>query len=218
MSNPDSTLSSTPATTRETDATTLGAAKAPVGPGVVSLLGLLAAAVVTGLGVVAGHDALAWSGIVSGDPWTRQLVRAVDGRGASPWLVPIAVVLVLLGLWLLVLALRPRPRPATQLRAQTGVYLRTRDVARLARGAAESVGGVLSADTQASRRAVDIVLRTTGDDATQAAVQEAVTHRLSALDRSPTVTVKVRGDEQQATAPSRVTSGTPPTSTTRSTS
>lgn len=197
-----------------TDPTTLGAAKAPVGPGVISLLGLLAAIVTTALGVVAGHDALAWGGVISGDPWTRSVVRALDGQGASPWLVPIAVVLVLLGLWLLVVALRPRPRPATRLQAQTGVYLRTRDVARLSRGAAESVGGVLSADTRASRKAVDVTVHTTGDSAIPAAVEATVSRRLSALDRAPSVSVTVRDGDQQAPAPAAVT---PPATSSRST-
>ncbi len=196
-----------------TRTTTLGAAKAPVGPGVISLLGLLAALALTALGVVAGHDALAWGGVVQGDPWTRLMVRALDARQASPWLVPIGVLLVLLGLWLLFVALRPRPRPATQLKAQTGVYLRTRDVARLSRGAAESVGGVLSADTRASRRAVDVTVHTTGDSAIPAAVEEAVTRRLSALDRTPTVTVTTRGDAQPVAAPSAVAPADPPVQT-----
>lgn len=195
-----------------TSTTTLGAAKAPVGPGLLSLLGLLAALALTALGIVAGHDALAWGGVVQGDPWTRLLVRAIDARQASPWLVPIGVALVLLGLWLLVVALRPRPRPSTQLKAQTGVYLRTRDVARLSRGAAESVGGVLSADTRASRRAVDVTVHTTGDSAIPAAVEEAVTRRLSALDRTPTVTVTARGDDQQSVAPRAAAPSAPPAS------
>ncbi len=196
-----------------TRTTTLGAAKAPVGPGVISLLSLLAALALTALGVVAGHDALAWGGVVQGDPWTRLMVRALDARQASPWLVPIGVLLVLLGLWLLVVALRPRPRPATQLKAQTGVYLRTRDVARLSRGAAESVGGVLSADTRASRRAVDVTVHTTGDSAIPAAVEEAVIRRLSALDRTPTVTVTTRGDAHRVAAPSAVAPADPPVQT-----
>ena len=196
-----------------TRTTTLGAAKAPVGPGVISLLSLLAALALTALGVVAGHDALAWGGVVQGDPWTRLMVRALDARQASPWLVPIGVLLVLLGLWLLVVALRPRPRPATQLKAQTGVYLRTRDVARLSRGAAESVGGVLSADTRASRRAVEVTVHTTGDSAIPAAVEEAGTRRLSALDRTPTVTVTTRGGAQPVAAPSAVAPADPPVQT-----
>jgi len=122
----------------------------------------------------------------------------VDGQPASPWLVPIGIVLVLLGLWLLVVALRPRPRPATQLQAQTGVYLRTRDIARLARGAAESVGGVISADASASRGAVDVSVRTTGAQAIPAAVESPAARRLSALDRAPKVTVTTAGDDPPA--------------------
>ncbi len=180
---------------------TLGAAKAPVRPGVLSLLGLLLAVVVTALGVVAVRDALTWGGVLSGDPWLRQAGLAVNGRGASPWLVPVAIVVILIGLWLLVVALRRRPRPATRLRAQTGVYLQTRDVARLSRSAAESVGGVLSADTRASRRAVGVTVTTTGDESTSAAVQEAVTRRLSALDSPPKVTVTTHTDRPRPSAP-----------------
>jgi hypothetical protein len=183
-------------------ATTLAPAKPPVRPGAVSLLGLLLAMLTTSLGVVAVHDALAWAGVVTGEPWLRRVGLAVNGQQASPWLVPLAVVVLLLGLWLLVVALRPRPRPAIRLQAQTGVYLRTRDVARLSRGAAESVGGVLDAGSQASRRSVHVTVTTTGDDATQAAVHEAVTHRLSALESPPKVTVTTHTDTPRPAAPS----------------
>ncbi|MEO7234790.1 MAG: DUF6286 domain-containing protein [Lapillicoccus sp.] len=182
-------------------ATTLAAAKPPVRPGAVSLLGLLLAVLTTALGLVAVRDALAWAGVVAGEPWLRRVGTAVNGQQASPWLVPVAVVVLLVGLWLLVVALRPRPRPAIRLQAQTGVYLRTSDVARLSRGAAESVGGVLGAGSRASRRSVDVTVTTTGDDATHAAVQDAVTRRLSALESPPKVTVTTHTDTPRPTAP-----------------
>lgn len=166
------------------------AAKPPVRPGAITAVGLLLAIVTCVLGVALVREALAWAGVDSGEPWLKALARRVNGIVPDWWLIPIGVVLVLLGLYLLVLALRRRPRPTTELDTQTGVFLRTSDVARLSRGVAENVSGVISARASASRNAVTVDIRGTGDAAVSSAVESAVRERLSALRSAPTVSVR----------------------------
>jgi len=100
---------------------------------------------------------------------------------------------VLLGLWLLVAALRPRPRTATTVTSETGVFLRPKDVSRLAQTAAEQVDGVLAADVSATRRAVRVRVRGTAAADVSENVRAAVSRRLSALDSPPTVNVSLDG-------------------------
>ncbi|HET7474493.1 MAG TPA: DUF6286 domain-containing protein [Dermatophilaceae bacterium] len=171
----------------------LAPAKTPVGSGRLGTVGLVLALVVTALGVVAVRDALAYAELIGGRPWVGALVRAVDRQRPSGWLVPVGVVLALVGLWLLVTALRPRPRTAVALAAQTGVFVRPKDVARVATDAAEQVDGVLSANVRATRRTVTVAVRTTGNPNTQREVQERVSRRLAGLDTTPTITVRHTG-------------------------
>lgn len=168
------------------------AAKAPVGPGVISVVGLVLAALVVALGVVGIHDALVAAGVVSGSDWIGAAVDAIDGATPPTWLVPLGAVLILLGLWLLITALRPRPRKAMALAADTGVFLRPRDAARLARDAAEDVDGVISAKADATVRKISVGVHATTSDGVEQQVADAVTDRLSALAKTPRIKVTVK--------------------------
>ena len=174
-------------------AAAMTAAKTPVGSGPIAAVGLILALLLTGAGVVLIRDALVYFGLLSGTPWNLSVVHAVNGVTAAAWLVPVGVALVLLGLWLLWRALRPRARTAVSLTATTGVFLRPHDIARFAETAAEGVGGVISADVNASRRSVTVRVRGTGSDDLADQVRAAVTERLSALDRPPAVKVTAGG-------------------------
>ena len=163
----------------------------PVGPGAITVVGLVLAVLVVALGVVGVRDALVAAGAIGGSSWTSAALDAFDGLVPQAWLVPFGVVALLLGLWLLVTAVRPRPRSAIAVTAQTGVFLRPRDVAALAVGAAREVGGVTTARARASRRAVSVTVQATAEDGVREQVSEAVTRRLSALETTPTVRVNV---------------------------
>jgi len=167
----------------------MDAAKAPVGSGAISVVGLVLALLLTAAGLVAIRDALVRSGLLAGQPWTEQTLRALDGLSAAAWMVPVGAALILLGLWLLLTVLRPRRRTAISVTSSTGVFLRLRDVARLAERAAEQVDGVLVARARATRRAVTVRVRSTGSSETAEGVRSAVSGRLSALDQIPTVKV-----------------------------
>jgi hypothetical protein len=99
-----------------------------------------------------------------------------------------------LGLWLVLTALRPRRRTAIALDARTGVFLRPRDVAELARNAARDVDGVTSAKVTAGRRKVAVVARATARDGVEQKITQAVTIRLQALTKAPRVRVTVKTD------------------------
>ena len=167
----------------------MDAAKAPVGSGAISVVGPVLALLLTAAGLVAIRDAVVRSGLLAGQPWTEQTLRALDGLSAAGWMVPAGAALILLGLWLLLTALRPRRRTAISVTSSTGVFLRLRDVARLAERAAEQVDGVLVARARATRRAVTVRVRSTGSSETAEGVRSAVSGRLSALDQIPTVKV-----------------------------
>lgn len=169
----------------------LQAPKTPVGPGLITAIGLVLAVLLTAVGVVAVHDALVAAGALGGREWLTRAVGAVDGTTPAAWLVPVGVLLVLLGLWLLMTALRPRPRTAIALDADTGVFLRPRDVAKLARDAAQDVDGVSSAKASARRRAISVSVHATAPDGIDERVTAAVTERLRALATQPKIRVSV---------------------------
>lgn len=173
--------------------TPLPAAKTPVGAGGAAVVGLILAVLLIVVGVVAVHDAFAAGGVVGGTPWIDGVAGALDGVTPAVWVVPVGVVLVLVGLWLLLTALRPRPRAAITLHAKTGVFLRPRDVATLARSAAQDVDGVTSAKVTATTRKITVAARTTTGGLEQH-IAQAVTTRLGALAKTPTVRVTLKSE------------------------
>lgn len=170
----------------------LAAAKAPVGVAPVAVTAVVVAVAVTALGVVAVRDALVAAGALSGSPWITGTVTGLDGTGPAPWVAVVGVVLLAVGLWLVLTALRPRRRTGMALRASTGVFLRPRDVGRLASHAAADVDGVLDAKASTTLRRVQVQVTTTGDPGTEQQVRDAVTGRLSHLDPAPSVRVRAR--------------------------
>ena len=182
-----------PEATDRSDQQALPAAKTPVSSGAITGLGLVLAVVLTAVGVVAVRDALVYAGVLHGTPLLALAARATNGVTPAVWMVPVGVVLALLGLWLLVMALRPRPRKAVTLTAQTGVYLRPKDVSRLAETAAERVDGVLDVHVSATPKTANVTVRSTGDQATGDRVRDAITTRLAPLENPPTLKIRSTG-------------------------
>ncbi len=171
------------------DVAPLSAAKTPVGPGTISGLGVLWSLLLIGIGAVGIQAALVHTGLVTGTSWFDSLVEHVDGLAPAAWMVAAGVVLALVGLWLVVTALRPRPRTAIAIPAATGVFMKPRDVARLAVAAAGDVDGVRGAKASANRRKISVRIVDTGDAQVRDTVESAVTRRLSALDKPMRVSV-----------------------------
>ena len=175
----------------------LAAAKAPVGPGLITAVGVLLALTLVGLGVVAIHDALITSGLAPGSGWVDSGLNTLDRLEPAPWMVPAGLVMVLVGLGALIIAVRPRPNTGIALTARTGVYLRPQDVARLARAASENVDAVTSATASASRRTVTMSVRATASGQVATDVQTAVAAALDALATAPKIRVRVTPERGQ---------------------
>ncbi|MDQ2826711.1 MAG: DUF6286 domain-containing protein [Actinomycetota bacterium] len=185
-------------TLRRADLKPMAAAKTPVGSGVISLVGIVLALLLIALGVLGAQTALVAGGALTGSAWLTSAVTAVDGMRPALWMLPVGIVVALAGLVLMLTAVKPRSRTAVALSATTGVFLRPRDVARLAAAAGEDVDGVQDAQASASRTKVALRIMTTAEDgsaeanAVADAVTSAVDQRLSALKKPVRVTVRAQ--------------------------
>ncbi|MBT9273680.1 hypothetical protein KMZ32_06290 [Phycicoccus sp. MAQZ13P-2] len=168
------------------------AAKNPVGPGAITFIGGLLAIGVIVVGALGLQVAASAVGSTTSTPWLNQLITGGDGLRPLGWMLPVGLLLVLVGLWLLLTALRPRPKTAVSLDARTGVFIRPRDVARLAEHAADDVDGVASVRARATRTKVTLSVDSTGGDEVADAVKSAVTEQLSTLKKAPRVSVRTK--------------------------
>lgn len=168
------------------------AAKTPVGPGAITFVGGLLAIAVILIGALGLQTTASAVGITNSKPWLSQLITGSDGLRPLGWMLPVGVLVVLVGLWLLLTALRPRPKTAVPLDAQTGVFIRPRDVASLAEHAADDVDGVAKVRARATRSKVTLTVDSTGGPGVTDAVKAAVTEQLSALKKAPRVSVKTK--------------------------
>ncbi|PWJ52797.1 hypothetical protein SAMN06264364_11749 [Quadrisphaera granulorum] len=170
----------------------------PTGAGRIGWLGPLLAVLLIGVAVVLGQDA--WTRLGGGqNTWLGSAISGLNGLAPSTALAVPAVVAVLLGLVLLLTAFSRRTRKALVLRGDLGAHLTTRDVARLAAGAARQVDGVLDASVTATRRKVSVEVVTTGDSATADAVQGDVARALSALVSAPRVSTTTKTTAKEGT-------------------
>jgi hypothetical protein len=173
------------------DGPAMQAANQKTGAGRVGIVGPVMALLLIGIGVVLLHDAIAESDSKPGRTWIAAIFDGFDGLTAEWWMIPLGLVIALLGVWLIVTALRPRSRKTLPVTSATGIFLRAADVARLASAAADDVDGVLAASSIASRRKVDVTVESDRDQVADL-VRDAVTERLSALQKPPPVKVRVR--------------------------
>lgn len=170
----------------------LKAAKTPVGPGAITFVGAVLSLLVIATGIMGLQTAASAAGLSKAQPWLSQLITGSDGLRPLGWMLPVGVLLVLAGLWLIVTALRPRPKTAVALNAQTGVFMRPRDVARLVEHAADDVDGVAAVHARSTRSKVTLRVQSTGGPGVADAVKNAVTEQLEALKKTPRVAVKVK--------------------------
>lgn len=179
--------------------TVMRAARPPVGAGRSPWVAQLAALTMILLGVVGIQEALARTGIISQPPWIGEALTAVDGvRSDAPWIVVVAVLLVVAGLLLLPMALARRPRKALTLRAGTGVYLRTADLARIAESALQGTEAVTATSVRASRRSLLVVASTIAASDRNSAITQDVRSRLeptlATLENAPRLKVSVQNE------------------------
>ena len=177
------------------DGPAMQAARQQTGAGRIGVVGPLMALLLTAVGVVLLHDAIARADTRPGRTWVAAVIDGLDGSTAEWWMIPAGLAMALAGVWLIVTALRPRSRKTLAVTSRTGLFLRSRDVARLASAAADDVDGVLSAKSVASRRAVTVSVESDRDGVADV-VRDTVTERLSPLASPPKVNVRVRSHWQ----------------------
>lgn len=184
-----------PAQPREAhDEEPLSPSKTPVANGVLPLLGVIWALALGALGVLLVREALVHAALIDGRKWVDKSVSFFDGQSAEDWMFIVGVLLVLVGLVLLVVAFRPRRRKELALEAQTGVFLTTGSVRRIAESAASDVDGVDTTSVRASRTKVSVDATTLSSDTDDARsrIEAAVQDALSAVQKPPTVKAEVR--------------------------
>lgn len=177
---------------QQSSSPTLPPAKPPVSSAVLTTVGVVMATAVTAAGVAAVRDALVYADVIDGTPLLSSAARAVNGVDAAAWMVPVAILLAAVGLWLVVLAIKPRTRTTRALTANTGVFVGVNDIGRLATATALDIDGVTGVTASTKSRNVVLHVETTGDAATADLVESAVTRRLNALEKPPTVHVRTR--------------------------
>ncbi|WP_328291267.1 alkaline shock response membrane anchor protein AmaP [Kineococcus sp. NBC_00420] len=179
------------AQTGSTPPAPMRAATQKTGSGPIGILGPILAVLLLAFGLLLLHDALVAAGALSGTLWLNAAVDGVKGFAPVWWLIPAGIVMALLGLWLASAALRPRSRKTLPLTSSTGIFLHTRDIARLASGAARDLDGVLDVSSAATRRKVTVTVHGTAEAGLSDSVTAAVTDRLSVLQSPPRVAVTV---------------------------
>ena len=136
------------------------AARTPVGVGSAPLVALVVALLLIALGVVAVRDALVEAGALGGTSWTQGAIDWVDGTEPTAGVVAASLAVIVLGLLLLVPVFWRRPRKAVALDSRTGVFLRTPDLAKIARATTRDIDGVTDVRARASRRKIVVTAHT----------------------------------------------------------
>jgi len=188
-----STISTSHDTSTPTEPLPLNAAKPSVSTGLLPLLGTVLAIGVIALGVVGVREGLVHSGAVSGELWFDRSATYLDDKRPESWFYPVGALVVLVGVGLVLMALRPRSRKEVPLKANTGIFISKGSVQRLAESAASNVDGIdtVTASASSSRVTVDATTVTTDHADTRSRVESAVSHALSALEKPPTIRVRL---------------------------
>nr|WP_281372915.1 DUF6286 domain-containing protein [Kineococcus aurantiacus] len=103
-------------------------------------------------------------------------------------------------MWLVATGFSRRSRRTVRLQGSASATTTTRDVARLATGAARQQDGVLHASSRAGRRRVDVTVSAT-TPLVRATVETAVRTALDRLDPAPRVRVRLEAPAAVAAAP-----------------
>lgn len=168
--------------------------RAPVTAATARCIAVALALIVLAVGVVALRDAGVELGFVAGTPWIATAATGLNGLRSQWWMVPVGAGVVAIGVWLVVMALLPRRKTVVAVDAAGSVWMRPRDVARLASYAACSVPGVEVLNAAATRRKVTLYVGLTGVDseiATKGAIAAVVGSATEILIPTPRITVRI---------------------------
>lgn len=168
--------------------------RAPVTAATARYIAVVLALVLLIVGFVALRDAGVVLGFVAGSPWIGATATALNGLHSQWWMVPAGAGVLVIGVWLMVMALLPRRKTVVAVDAAGSVWMRPRDVARLASYAACSVPGVEVLNSAATRRKVTLYVGLTGVESEVAAkgtIAAVVGSATEILIPTPRITVRV---------------------------
>ncbi len=168
--------------------------RSPVAAATARYVAVALALVVMCGGVVSLREAGVELGWVRGTPWIGAAVSALNGLRSQWWMVPAGAAALVLGVWLVFVALRPRRKTVVAVDAAGSVWMRPRDVARLASHAASCVPGVEVLNSAATRRKITMYVGLTGtesDVAAKGAIAAAVGSATEILVPTPRIVVHV---------------------------
>jgi hypothetical protein len=171
-------------------------AKRPVAAPAAAVVGVIAAVLVIAVGVVGIRETLVSTGSLAGGSWLEWLFGKAEVLKPADWMVPAGVAAVVLGLWTLAAGLKPRRGTHLAVGADTGVWIRRRDAARLAANSARTIDSVTTAAAKAKRRALRVTATATGDTArVHDDLTTAIAQRLHAVTPTPRVRTRVTVEE-----------------------
>lgn len=145
-------------------------------------------------GVVSLREAGVQLGWVAGAPWIGTALTALNGLRSQWWMVPAGAGALLVGAWLVFVALRPRRKTVVAVDAAGSVWMRPRDVARLASHAASCVPGVEVLNSAATRRKVTMYVGLSSIESeisAKGAIAAAVGSATEILVPTPRIVVRI---------------------------
>ncbi|TWD82523.1 cell envelope-related Asp23 family protein [Kribbella amoyensis] len=170
------------------------AARGPVAGPAASGVGVCAALVVIGVGVVLIGEMLSAVGLLDGPAVPRSWFGQTFEVEPMSWLLPAGIAVAVIGIVLLVATLKPRRRTHLVVDdAAKLVWIRPSDAARLAANSAARVDSVTGVSATGKGRRIRLTTATFGDrERVRGEVCEVVTERLRGLTPSPRLSVLVR--------------------------
>lgn len=170
------------------------AGRMPTATATARYIGVALALVLLAAGVLALREAGVALGWIAGTSWISGAAAMVDGLHSQWWMVPAGVTTAVVGTWMVFAALRPRRKTVVAVDAAGAVWMRPRDVARLASYAAASVPGVEVLCSEATRRKVTLHIGLTGVESgaeVKGAITAAVGSATEVLKPAPQIAVRI---------------------------
>ncbi|MDX3005138.1 DUF6286 domain-containing protein [Kribbella solani] len=178
------------------------AAKPPVARPAAGVLGVLGALAVIALGLTGIAETLRSAGLLRGQVIPATWYGRTLALHQSSWLPAAAITAIVLGALVLTITLKPCRRThlavhtsSTPSDASAMLWIRARDVARLAADAANRVDSVTGVSVTAKRRTLRATVTTFGDsERVTGEVRAAVDDRLAAVTPSPRLRITLQED------------------------
>ncbi|MEU4396780.1 DUF6286 domain-containing protein [Kribbella sp. NPDC023855] len=170
-------------------------AKRPVAVPAAATVGVLAALAVTAAGVVAIRETLLAADLITGTSWLQWVLGKAEVLKPAGWMTPAGTAAVLIGLVVLVAALKPRKTTHLAV-GDSGVWIRSRDAARLAGDTATNIDSVISASAKAKGRKLRVTAAATGDTVrVRDELTTAIAQRLQTVTPQPRIHTRVTVEE-----------------------